>query len=306
MALYGAEKADYQELPRIKERMSFIYQEYCRIERQDSAVVSNTVNGSIPIPVATISTLLLGPGTSITHGAIDLLADSGTTVIWTGEEGTRFYAYGRPLTQSSRLLESQARLVSNPRKRLAVARRMYSMRFPGEDVSRLTMQQLRGREGSRIRQAYKHYSEEYGVEWSGRWYKHDDFNHGNDVNKALSIANSCLYGAVQSAIVALGCSPGLGFVHVGHERSFVFDVADLYKTETTIPVAFKVVSQGSSNIYSRTRVMIRDVMVSNHIMERAAHDIVLLLGEVDVSDDEDVVRLLDENGLVESGTQYGD
>ena len=121
----------------------------------------------------------------------------------------------------------QATLVSNQRTHLAVARKMYEMRFPDEDVSGLTMQQLRGREGSRIRSVYRKYSQQYDIPWNGREYDPEDFSSGDPVNQALSAAHACLYGLAQAVILALGCSPGLGFVHIGHERSFVYDIADL-------------------------------------------------------------------------------
>lgn len=309
MTLSGAEKPELQELPRIGERMSFIYLEYCKISREDSAITSVDKRGSVSIPSASIGVLMLGPGTSITHRAMELLGDSGASVVWVGEKGVRYYAHGRPLTHSSFLLEAQAKAVSNTRTRLAVAREMYSMRFPDEDVSHLTMQQLRGREGSRIRSVYRKLSKETGVEWNGRNYDSTDYCSGDAVNQALSAANACLYGAVHSVIVSMGCSPGLGFVHTGHERSFVYDMADLYKTETTIPIAFKVASKSYDNIGSSTRKAVRDAMYSGHILERCAHDIKhLILGDANVDNDElsNSLSLWDEkNGNLPSGVLYG-
>lgn len=307
MTLPGAEKPDLQELPRIGERMSFIYLEYCRVGRTDSAITSTDKRGTVSIPSASIGVLMLGPGTTVTHRAMELLGDSGASVVWVGEKGVRYYAHGRPLTHSSILLEAQARAVSNTRSRLAVAREMYTMRFPGEDVSRLTMQQLRGREGARIRAAYRRWSEETGVEWNGRCYDPADYGSGDAVNQALSAANSCLYGAVHSVIVSMGCSPGLGFVHTGHERSFVYDIADLYKTETTIPVSFRIASKGWDNIGSATRRTMRDVMASQHILERCTHDIKhLILGDCPDAYETDELRLWDGGGSVPSGVLYDD
>ncbi len=310
MTLPGAEKPELQELPRIGERMSFIYLEYCKVSREDSAIISVDKRGTVSIPSASIGVLMLGPGTTVTHRAMELLGDSGASVVWVGEKGVRYYAHGRSLTHSSTLLEAQARAVSNTRARLAVAREMYSMRFPGEDVSHLTMQQLRGREGSRIRSVYRRWSKETGVEWNGRCYDPTDYSSGDAVNQALSAANACLYGAVHSVIVSMGCSPGLGFVHTGHERSFVYDIADLYKTEITIPVAFKVASENRSNIGSSTRKAVRDAMYSGHILERCAHDIRhLILGDAGLDEDDlsNNLRLWDDKGSTSpSGMLYSD
>ena len=94
-----------------------------------------------------------------------------------------------------------------------------------------------------MRQVYRKASKDTGVPWSGRLYRPEDFASGDAVNQALSAGHACLYGLAHAVIVALGCAPGLGFVHVGHECSFVYDIADLYKAEVTIPIAFEVAAQ---------------------------------------------------------------
>lgn len=307
----GIIKPDLQALPTIRERMTFLYVERCLVNRQDSAVTITDKRGTAYVPASSLGVLMLGPGTNVSHRAIELLGDSGSSMVWVGEHGVRYYAHGRPLTRSSRLIVRQAELVSNTRKRLSVARAMYQMRFPGEDVSELTMQQLRGREGSRIRSLYRKLSKKYKVSWKGREYNPADFSDATPINQALSAANVCLYGIVHSIIVALGCSPALGFVHVGHERSFVYDVADLYKAELTIPIAFEVASNPPEDIGSVTRQKIRDAFYDGKIMERCAHDIrFLLLGdaahEEENSLDFETMFLWDESHpAVAFGVSYG-
>ena len=230
-------------------------------------------------------------------------------MIWVGEHGVRYYAHGRSLTHSSRLVVAQAELVSNARKRLAVARAMYGMRFPGEDVSNYTMQQLRGREGARIRTLYRRLSKQYDVPWKGREYNPDDFLDASPINQALSAAHVCLYGVVHSVIVALGCSPALGFVHVGHERSFVYDIADLYKAEVTIPIAFEVASDPPEDIGAETRRRTRDAFLDGKIMERCARDIRgLLLGDFEAEDEPDIDTMFlwdEKRPAVAFGVSYG-
>ena len=308
----GADRTEVHELPRIRERISFLYLDKCTITRSDSSVVAKTATGSGSIPVASIGALILGPGTSITHLAMELLGDAGTSIIWAGENGVRYYASGRPLTHSSTLLMVQAKAVSTTRSRLAVARRMYQMRFPNEDVSHLTMQQLRGREGARVRSQYRKCSDEYGIPWKGREYRHSDHDVGDIVNKSLSSANACLYSIVHCVIFAMGLSPGLGFVHTGHELSFVYDIADLYKAELTIPIAFKIAKTGTSNVWGDTRKAMRDIVFTEHLMERIVYDVkAVLLGEDDTGDYEsdleiNELQLWDEIGeSVKSGVQYG-
>ena len=237
------------------------------------------------------------------------IGENGASVIWVGERGVRMYASGRPLTHSSRLLMRQASLVSNTRTRLAVARQMYQLRFPDEDVSALTMQQLRGREGARVRRAYRYWSQETGVEWKRREFDPDDFDMGSEINKALSAAHVCLYGVTHAVIVALGCSPGLGFVHTGHERSFVYDIADLYKAELSIPVAFKTAALHPDDIGSATRKNMRDALYDLSIMKRMVEDIADLLSMDDDPGESlgDEVKLWDEkDGEVAAGKQYSD
>lgn len=304
----GIEKPDLMALPRIRDRLSFLYVERCIINRDDGAVTITDSRGTVHVPAATLTVLLLGPGTNISHRAVELIGQTGISVVWVGEQGVRYYAHGRPLAQSTRLLMRQAELVSNVRSRLAVARVMYQMRFPDEDVSRLTMQQLRGREGARVRSTYRHLSRDTGVKWSGRDYDPSDFNSGDAVNRALSAANACLYGVVQSVIVALGCAPGLGFIHTGHERAFVYDIADLYKAEISIPVAFEVAAENPEDIGGVTRRRVRDRISDGRLLRRCVGDIrSLLLQESGSESDLEVETLQlwdDKYGAVQSGISY--
>lgn len=309
----GAEKPQLQELPRIAERMTFLYLERCIVSRQDSAITVTDERGSVHIPAASLGVLLLGPGTNVTHRAVELIGDTGASLVWVGEQGVRYYAHGRPIARSTRLLVAQAALVSNKRTRLTVAREMYQLRFPDEDVSKMTMQQLRGREGSRIRSVYRKASKESGIPWSGRSYSPDDFAASDAINMALTAAHACLYGVVQSVIVSLGCSPGLGFIHTGNDRSFVYDVADLYKAEVTIPIAFHVTAQKPDDIGSATRHAVRDAMSDGQILERAVRDIQKLFGGDSTSsnaddifeDDAGYLALWDETQkAVASGVLY--
>lgn len=308
----GIEKAKLQAFPVVSDRLSFLYIEHCVVNRKDGAICVIDERGTVHVPAAGLGVLMLGPGTNVTHRAMELLGDAGTSVLWVGEHGVRFYAGGRALTHSSRLLEQQARLVSNVRLRVAVARKMYLMRFPNEDVSELTMQQLRGREGARVRSVYRQWSKQTGVAWQGREYVPGDGDAGDLVNRALTLANACLYGVVHSVIVALGCSPGLGFVHCGHERSFVYDIADLYKATYSISVAFEVAAEEPEDVERAVRFRMRDHFAQDHILRMLVRDIKTLL-EVDEStnvDGETFVEELflwdDKLGLQASGISYAE
>lgn len=301
----GMIKPEIQELPQIKDRMTFLYLEHCKINRQDSAITVLDEKGIVHIPSGVISVLLLGPGTEITHRAMELIGDSGISVCWIGENGVRYYAGGRPLTHSSKLILKQAELVTNQRKHLNVAKKMYCMRFKDEDVSKLTLQQLRGREGSRIRKVYKELSQKWGVTWNGRDYDYENFSSSDRINQALSAGHACLYGLAHSVISAIGCSPALGFVHVGHERSFVYDIADLYKAEVTIPIAFEVVASNTEDISRVVRHKTRDKMVEINLLERMVKDIKYLLMPDEDFNEVEVIYLWDDKlGKVDYGKQY--
>lgn len=299
----GMEKPEIQQLPRVEDRITFIYLEKCKINREDGAITATDQSGVTHIPAAAISVIMFGPGVDVTHRAMELIGDSGVTAIWIGEHGVRFYAYGRALTNHATMLLKQAELVCNERKHVQIARKMYQMRFPDEDVSGLTMQQLRGREGSRIRKVYREQSEKWNVDWNSRSYKVEDYEASDLVNQALSAGNACLYGLAHAAICALGCSPGLGFVHVGHELSFAYDIADLYKAETTIPIAFEIASKKPDDIGSATRIRLRDEMKNGDILNRMVHDIKYLLSDGDLKEDFKSTLYLWDNK--EEGIQHG-
>lgn len=295
-------------LPRVQDRMSFLYLEHCVVHREDGALTARNDQGTVRVPAASLVAVFLGPGTSVSHQAMSLLGECGTTAVWVGERGVRYYAHGRSLATSTRLLVEQASRVSSPQKRLHVARTMYCMRFEGEDVDGLTMQQLRGREGARIREVYRENSRRTGVPWERREFRPDDFEASDPINQALSAAHAALYGVVHGVIVSLGCSPGLGFVHTGHERSFVYDVADLYKAETTIPIAFDVIAEGMEDVTGTTRRRVRDKIFNLHIIEQTVKDIYYLLEAQDAEDlNVNVVSLWDyQKGSIRGGFNHAE
>ena len=295
-------------LPRVTDRLSFLYVERCVIHRDQNSLTIRDEKGTVRLPAASITTLLLGPGTSVSHQAVSLVAECGVTCVWVGENSVRYYAHGRSLAQSTALLQEQARKVSNERLRLAVARSMYSMRFAGEDVSALSMRSLRGREGARMREVYKQNSLRTGVAWTRRAYDPNRFSDSDPVNQALSVANYSLYGVIHAVIVSLGCSAGLGFVHVGHDRSFVYDIADLYKAETSIPIAFDVARDYPDDCVVMARKKMRDSIFEKKIIERAVRDVKILLeGETVTAEqlEANVVSLWDlKQSSVAAGTNY--
>ncbi len=309
MPSISAHPVEVQDLSQISDRISFLYVERSSVSRENNSLTFATEKSTVRVPSATVACLLLGPGTVVTHQGLSLMGEAGVSAVWCGEEGVRFYVAGTSLARSARYIQKQAELVSHRTKRVKVARAMYAMRFPGESVSGLTMQQLRGREGARVRAAYRAESERWGVPWRRREYLPGEFAKSDPVNQALSAANSALYGVVHSGVAALGCSPALGFVHNGHHRAFVYDIADLYKAEFTIPVAFEVAASGGSAA-TQARRMLRDRLSGRGLLPRLCRDVRALLfpsdGEEAPSELEgDVVYLWDEmRESVQGGVNY--
>jgi len=271
---------DLHALPKIRDSLSYLYVEHARIDRHEKSIAIWDDSGYTPVPAATLSVLMLGPGTTITHAAIQALADNNCLVVWCGEENVRFYACGTGGTRSAAPLLLQARLVSDERSRLEVVRRMYRMRF-GETVDKgESVESLRGKEGVRMREAYQRLAREHGVAWSGRSYERDNWNAADPLNRALSCANSCLYGLCHAALLATGYSPGIGFIHTGKQLSFVYDIADLYKVEITIPVAFRCAAAAmeSTSLAARdleraVRLTCRDRFRESKLLARIVPDI---------------------------------
>lgn len=305
--------ASPHELARVGDRLSFIYLERCTVHRDANAITAEDAEGVTHIPSATIGTLLLGPGTRITHQAMAVLGDSGAGVVWVGEHGVRFYSGGRALTRSSGLVEAQATAWANRRTRLEVARAMYRLRFPDDDPSGRTRQELLSMEGRRLKDCYRRESARTGVSWRRREYHRDDFSAGDAPNQGITAAAQCMYGIAHAVVAALGCSPGLGFVHSGHERSFVLDVADLYKTEIAVPAAFDAAAEGPEDVAARTRRALRDRINKTQLLDKCVRDIKNLLGysndrnTADGSPSQDVVTLQsDHDTHVDGGRNYGD
>lgn len=264
---------DLHELPRFEDGWSFLYLEHCKIEQEAKAIASYDAEGKVCIPCASLSLLLLGPGSSISHEAVKNLSENGCLIGWCGEGAVRFYAHGYGETRKSAKLIKQAKLVSIDSLRLKVVRNMYQLRFKEPIPEDYTIEQLRGLEGQRVKKAYLAASSKTGVEWFGRNYKTRDWSQSDPVNRALSAANSCLYGICHAAIVSMGYSPGLGFIHTGKQLSFVYDIADFYKEEITIPISFEAVSLGLPNLERNIRLLCRDSFTVNNLLSKIVRDI---------------------------------
>ena len=269
---------DLHLLPKLRDSVSQLYVEHARVDRHESAIAVWDATGQTPVPVAALAVLMLGPGTDITQAAIRVLAENNCLVIWCGEENVRFYASGMGGTRSSTALLHQAWLASDDRRRLGVVRRMYQARFDEVLDPGLSLEQVRGFEGMRVRAAYARLAAEHGIEWIGRAFDRTAWGAADPPNRALSVANSCLYGICHAAILSVGLSPAIGFVHTGKQLSFVYDIADLYKVELTVPLAFQTVAAGAANLEREVRVRCRDAFRERRLLTRIVPDLFAVLG----------------------------
>lgn len=284
---------DLRMLPKLRDSLSYVYIEQAIIQRYRESVEKVDDRGRTALPIASLAVLLLGPGTRITHEAVKLLARNGCSIVWVGEDGTRYYAQGTGETRKAYRLLHQAGLVSDPVQHRAVAMRMYAYRFDEPLPEDLSIEQIRGHEGVRVRNTYRMMSRRYGVKWHGRRYDRNSWDGSDPVNRALSAANALLNGVCHAAIVSGGFSPGLGFIHTGKQLSFVYDVADLYKTQITIPAAFETVALGMDNIEPRVRQLMRQRLRETKLLERILPDLDQLLNVTDDQDD-----ILDEDSAL--------
>lgn len=276
---------DLHSLPRLSDRWSHVYLEHGRLEKEHEALAFLDAKGGVSrIPLDQFATILLGPGTTLTHAAARMLADNNTLLIWSGEEGVRLYSYSTGGTHSSTRLLAQAAAWADANRRLAVIRRMYAKRFLEMIPPGTTLESIRAMEGNRVRSLYRAESARTGVTWSGRNYDQSSWQRADPVNRALSAANSCLYGICHAAILTAGYTPAIGFIHTGKQLSFVYDIADLYKSQITVPLAFDLVAEGDvAEIERRIRIRCRDEFYRQRLMERVLPDIAEVLDVGDVA-----------------------
>jgi CRISPR-associated protein Cas1 len=231
------------------DRHGLIWLDRGRLEVEDGCLRFVTAGGELPagdyqIPHQTVSLVLLGPGASVTHDALRILARHGCMLAAVGEGGTRLYTAPPLMPDSSAAARAQVRLWADPEKRMEVARAMFAIRF-GEIVRTRDIEVLRGREGARIKRSYQLAAERHGIEWDGRRYDRGNPGAGDDANQAINHAGSAMSAAAAIAVTAVGAIPQLGFVHEDSGQSFVLDIADLYRHDVLLDIAFGAVKQAA-------------------------------------------------------------
>ncbi|MBA4157524.1 MAG: type I-E CRISPR-associated endonuclease Cas1 [Gemmatimonadetes bacterium] len=269
----------------IKDRLSFFYVQRGSLTVIDGCLVLTDAEDrtQYEVPARATVCIMVGPGTNVSTEAMRLAAAYGVLITWVGEHGVRCYSAGRPWGDNIEWLEKQVRCYSDPQLSLKVAREMFFRRF-GVRMERRSIDQLRGIEGARVRELYKLKAQEYRIPWSGRKYVPGNPLKQTDApNLALNVANTCLYGLVETAVHAAGMSTALGFIHKGDRLSFVLDIADLYKMEQMVPLAFRLVAQKADgarpwpNLEMDVRRACRDHFKESKLLDRVVNDMTGLI-----------------------------
>ncbi len=243
----------------MKDRVSMIFLQYGQIDVKDNAFVLIQENEvRTHIPVGSVACIMLEPGTRVSHAAVKLAAEVGTLLVWVGEAGVRVYSSGQPGGARSDRLLYQAKLALDDDLRLKVVRKMYEIRFGEAAPAKRSVQQLRGIEGARVRKTYELLAQRYGVTWKRRNYDPDNWDMSDVPNRCMSAATACLYGITEAAVLAAGYAPAMGFIHWGKPLSFVYDIADIFKFDTVVPIAFQIAAKNPRNPDREVRLACRD------------------------------------------------
>lgn len=299
-------------LPRIADSLSFLYVDMVRVVQDDTGVCAQVDSPRgierVYLPTAAVTCVLLGPGTSITSRAMSTFARHGTTIMCVGMGAVRCYSSTMPDSLTTSWLERQVRAWSSDEQRLRVAVAMYERRFGESVAAGASLAQLRGMEGQRMKALYRTLAETHRTGRFRRNYDPDKWEEQDPVNLALSAASTCLYGVVHATILALGCSPALGFVHSGTQHAFVYDIADLYKAKVTVPLAFSLGS--STNPEREVRRRLRDQFRLLKLLPQIVTDIQSLLDPAAASEGQPGAELLSlwdpDAGALPAGVNYGD
>lgn len=274
------ERPPLETLTPARERWTPIYLEHGRLEVDDSSVkwigADHTV---LRLPVATLSAILLGPGTTVTHAAVKACADSNTPVCWVGAEGLRFYAFGATPTHDNARARHQAAVHASRARRTAVAQKMFMMRFAGtnEEIEGHSIKTLMGMEGRRVKALYAELGGRYGVTWKGRDYDPRNWKLADPINHAISAANAALYALTTAVVSSMGYLPQLGFIHSAGTMPFVFDIADIYKPETTLEAAFRTLSVKPEADEKDVITRLKKLIEERRLLKRMPEDIERLL-----------------------------
>ena len=262
-----------------------------RFERQaDQDAGSPLDSGEYGIPFQTLSMILLGPGSTVSHDALRLMARHGTALVAVGEDGVRCYTAPPLLPDTSDVARRQMRAWGDPDgSRITIARRMYALRL-GEVLPHQSIEVLRGIEGSRMRRTYQTLSQRYGIDWRGRRYDRSNPLAADIPNQAINHASVAVTSAAVIAVTAVGAIPQLGFIHEHSGDAFALDVADLFRDTVLLPAAFKsaraAMDNPTLNVERHTRRATGEMLRTERVIPKMIDRIKTIFENIDVPDAE--------------------
>jgi CRISPR-associated protein Cas1 len=273
------------------DRHGLIWLDRGRLEVEDGCLRFVCAGGTLAagdyqIPHQSVSIILLGPGSSVTHDALRILAAHGCALAAIGSGGIRFYSAPPLLPDTSALARRQVLLWSEPTTRVGVARAMFAIRF-GEEVKARTLDMLRGMEGARLKRMYELTAQRYGVPWQGRRYDRNNPNATDIPNQAINHAASAVEAAAAIAVASTATIPQLGFVHEDSGQSFVLDIADLVRHDVMLPIAFGAARQAIRNsaesIDRLVRTRAADIFNKEQVIANLIDHIKALIGPPEIT-----------------------
>ena len=269
------------------DRHGLIWLDRGRLEVEDGCLRFVTAGGALAagdyqVPHQAVSLLLLGPGSSVTHDALRILAAHGCALAAIGDGGVRFYTAAPLLPDTSALARRQVALWADPKTRVALARKMYALRF-GQIVRARTIEMLRGMEGARMKRAYELAAQRFEVPWQGRRYDRSNPIATDIPNQAINHAASAVEAAAAIAVAATATIPQLGFVHEDSGQSFILDVADLIRHDVTLTIAFSaakhVLKARDENLERLVRTKAAEIFAKQNVIAGLIDRIKDLLGQ---------------------------
>jgi len=293
---------DLEAMPRVTDRISYLFLDRVRLEQSETGIEAHSKVDSehriTAIPVANLAVLMLGMGSSISTPAIAALARSGTSVVFVGADGLVGYSTSRSLSTSSKWASAQARVVSDADARRSAAKQLYLARFPSEDIpDAITIAALRGVEGYRVKGVYSKMAKKYQV----KNFRRVSQGAKDDINVCLNIANSILYGVALNIVMSMSLNPALGIIHEGTSGAFLYDLADAFKVDISIPASFEASTQ--KDPIAATRRMVREKLYGGNVLKKMFELTQTILEPYVAGGKENL--LLNDRGFVDGTKNWG-
>ena len=239
--------------------------------------------------------ILLGPGSTVSHDALRLMARHGTALVAVGEDGVRCYTAPPLMPDTSDTARRQMKAWGDPKGgRIAIALKMYALRL-GEVLPFRDINALRGVEGGRARRMYQHVAQQYGITWRGRRYDRTDPLAADIPNQAVNHASVAVTSAAVIAVTSVGAIPQLGFIHQHSGDAFALDIADLFRDTVLLPAAFKsakaVIDNPRLDIERHARRTTGEMLRTQRVIPKMIDRIKTLFQDVSpLDDDPDIAR----------------